>query len=69
MERPCWVNDNECRVIRFAPNQPLPTGWVVLQLDSGHYIGSNGEQDTAITVNRFRARKWAIQLSRQKEGA
>lgn len=67
MNDPCWVNENDYRVIHFAPNQALPDGWVVLQLDSGHYIGSNGDRDTPITVNRFHARKWAISYSKQAE--
>lgn len=57
---------NDERIINFAPSQKLPDGWRVIQLDSGHYMGTNGEVYTAITVNRFHARKWAIQLSAEQ---
>lgn len=50
-------------IVRFAPNQKLPEGWRVIQLDSGHYMDTNGRQDTSITVNRFHARKWAIAIA------
>jgi hypothetical protein len=51
------------QIIRFAPNQPLPEGWRVVQLDSGHYMGTDGNLETAITVNRFHARKWCWDIS------
>ena len=57
--------DPEDRIINFAPNQKLPTGWYVVQLDSGHYIATNGDRDSCITVNRYHARQWAIQMSRE----
>lgn len=57
---------SEERIINFPKNQKLPEGWQVIQLDSGHYMGVSldGKQETAITVNRFHARKWAIDLAR-----
>ena len=51
------------RIIKFGNLKPLPEGWRVVQLDSGHYIGTNDYVDTPITVNRFHARKWAIALA------
>lgn len=51
------------RVISFGPYQTLPPGWVVVQLDSGHYMGTNGQQETPITVNRFHARRWSWQMA------
>lgn len=51
-------------VINFATSQKLPDGWYVVQLDSGHYMATDGEHDSAITVNRFHARKWAIQMAK-----
>jgi len=62
------INGDE-RVICFSPNQALPEGWFVIQLDSGHYMGTDGGHDTAITVNRFHARKWAIALSKEPDRA
>ena len=52
------------RVINFSPSQKLPNGWWVVQLDSGHYIATNGQSDSSITVNRFHARKWAIEMAK-----
>ena len=52
------------RIINFSPSQHLPDGWYVVQLDSGHYMATNGERDSVITVNRFHARKWAIQMAK-----
>ena len=49
------------RAIEFS--QGLPPGWWVVQLDSGHYMATNGTRDSAITVNRWHARKWAIQMA------
>lgn len=51
------------RIIRFGPNQPLPIGWLVVQLDSGHYMATDEEKESAITVNRFHARKWAWDMA------
>lgn len=48
-----------------------PDGWRVVQLDSGHYMATDGEHDSCITVNRFHARAWAFQLSKtyaQRDG-
>ena len=56
-------------VVRFAPNQPLPEGWSVIQLDSGHYMATNGEQESAITVNRFHARQWAWEIAEKHRSA
>lgn len=53
------------RVIGFGGLPPLPPGWFVVQLDSGHYMATNGETESAITVSRFDARKWAQRLSGQ----
>ena len=53
-------------VIRFAPSQKLPDGWWVVQLDSGHYMATDGETDSAITVNRYHARRWALQLAEEQ---
>lgn len=54
-------------VIYFAPSQKLPDGWYVIRLDSGHYMATNkdGSVQSCITVNRFHARQWAIQLSKK----
>jgi hypothetical protein len=41
----------------------LPEGWRVVQLDSGHYMGTDGNLETPITVNRFHARKWCWDIS------
>jgi hypothetical protein len=51
------------RIIRFGTLPPLPNGWHVIQLDSGHYIATNGSTESCITVNKFHARKWAFQLA------
>lgn len=63
------------RLINFGA-LPMPEGCYVVQLDTGHYLGTNdlhGEVprdkaiETAITVNRFHARKWIIQLTSEKK--
>lgn len=55
-------------VINFGALPPLPEGWYVVQLDSGHYMATDGEQESAMTVNRFHARKWAIELGAKQNG-
>ena len=52
------------RVIHWPLNQKLPEGWFVIQLDSGHYQAVDGTHESAITVNRFHARKWAFQMAK-----
>ena len=51
------------RIIRFGKLPPLPVGWFVIQLDSGHYQAVDGTHESCITVNRFHARKWAFQMA------
>lgn len=51
------------RIINFGRMKPLPEGWSVIQLDSGHYMATNGNRESAITVNRYHARRWAFQLA------
>ena len=51
------------RVISFGALRPLPEGWFVIQLDSGHYQAVDGTHESSITVNRFHARKWAFQMA------
>lgn len=54
------------RTIRFGNMKPLPDGWRVVQLDSGHYLGTNGAVETPITVNRYQARRWTISVASTK---
>lgn len=56
---------DDVRTIAFGSLPPLPEGWTVVQLDSGHYMATNGNVESCITVNRFHARKWAFQLAAQ----
>ena len=51
------------REITFGALPPLPAGWHVIQLDSGHYMATDGNLESSITVNRFHARKWAFTLA------
>jgi hypothetical protein len=55
-------DDPEVREITFGNVAPLPPGWHVIQLDSGHYMGVHEDdiRETSITVNRFHARKWCF---------
>ena len=54
---------SEERIINFGALPLLPFGWHVIQLDSGHYMATDGEHESAITVNRWHARKWAFQMA------
>ena len=51
------------REITFGALPQLPDGWHVIQLDSGHYMATDGNRESAITVNRFHARKWAFDIA------
>lgn len=51
------------RVVHFGNLPPLPAGWFVIQLDSGHYQAVDGTHESCITINRFHARKWALQMA------
>jgi hypothetical protein len=53
------------REISFGALPPLPVGWHVIQLDSGHYMATDGNRESAITVNRYHARKWAFDMARK----
>lgn len=58
--------DSEQRIIKFGSLKPaLPVGWYVIQLDSGHYMAINEDEScqSCITVNRYRARRWAFTLA------
>ena len=57
-----YLSWNE-REITFGCLPSLPKGWHVMQLDSGHYMATNGDKESSITVNRFHARKWAFDLA------
>jgi hypothetical protein len=59
-----WRFDPLERVIGFGALPPLPVGWRVIQLDSGHYMATDGNRESAITVNRYHARKWAFDLAK-----
>jgi hypothetical protein len=62
-----WPVHSECgeREILFGALPKLPEGWHVIQLDSGHYMGVHEDdiRETAITVNRFHARKWCATIA------
>ena len=53
----------EERIISFGNLPPMPDGYYVIQLESGHYMATNGTVESCITVNRFHARKWTFQLA------
>lgn len=55
-------------IINFGAMPPLPEGWRVVQLDGGHYMATDGNVESAITVNRFHARSWAFQLAKPTAG-
>ena len=57
------------RVMNFGNLPPLPTGWRVIQLDSGHYIAQCGDIESAITVNLYHARRWAFELAAEQLNA
>ena len=63
--RPIVTLANDERIVSFGSLPPLPDGWCVIRLESGHYIASNGCIETCITVNRYDARTWAFDLARQ----
>jgi hypothetical protein len=56
------------REITFGNLPPLPPGWHVIQLDSGHYMGvhEDDRRETPITVNRFHARQWCFDIEAAK---
>jgi hypothetical protein len=56
---------NEPRVVRFSPRQQLPVGWYVVQLDSGHYMATNGRIESCITVYLWDAWRWARRLANE----
>lgn len=59
-----WPISSDEREITFGNLPPLPTGWHVIKLDSGHYMGVHEDdiRETCITVNRFHARKWCFDI-------
>lgn len=56
--------DHDVYVINWSTNQRLPLGYRVIRLDygEGHYMGEriDGTWESAITVNRWDARRWCI---------
>ena len=65
-----WPIQPSCdeREILFGGLPPLPAGWHVIQLDSGHYMGVHEDdiRETAITVNRFHARRWCFNAAERE---
>lgn len=56
-------------VINFGNMPAMPEGWRVVQIDSGHYIATDGQRESNITVNRFHARAWAFDLGKRPKQA
>lgn len=53
------------RILQWPPNQRLPEGWQVIQLDSGHYMVECPAKNIegCIWANRFSARRHALALA------
>ena len=55
--------------VRFAKHQKLPPGYAVVQLDSGHYLWTEGDRESSIHWNRWPVFRgaWADYRSRSAE--
>jgi hypothetical protein len=60
------MEDNSQKPHNFGCLRPLPSGWAVYQLDSGHFYASDGRTDSCITWNPYRARRFAFQLAKEQ---